>query len=52
MDVFNVIVGISSILSLFVSIFTASKAISIQRQLKQTVRGNNNILGGRDVIQH
>lgn len=58
MDWFNIIAGISSIISLFISGFVASKVINISNKFKidnstdigkQTAIGKDNNVAGRDM---
>lgn len=55
MDIFNVVVGVSTIVSLVLSIFATSKVISIQNSLnvinrenRTTTTGNQTIKGNRN----
>jgi hypothetical protein len=60
MDIFNIIAGTASILSLFISVFVASKVIKISQNInlgdsnkigKQRVKGNENTVAGRDITK-
>lgn len=55
MDLFNIIAGVCSIISLFISIFVASKVIKISNNFqsnssrKQIVLGKDNKTAGNDI---
>ena len=46
-DLLNVIQTVIAVLSLIISIFVATKVISIESKIR--VKGDENITGGRDV---
>lgn len=50
MEIFNVVVGVSTIVSLGLSIFATTKVISIQNSLKVTNRENRTITTGNQTI--
>lgn len=57
MEIFEIIVGSSSILSFLVSLFVANKVIKISNNIKvknkgsmAKIKGNGNISSGRDSI--
>lgn len=65
METFNIIAGVASVVSLIISIFAINKVYKIekninisvdkstgkqsQNQIKQSIKGDNNIQSGRDV---
>lgn len=60
MEVFNIVAGVCSIISLFISLFVANKVINISNTLnidnssgdvKQTMFGKNLKAAGRDMIE-
>lgn len=57
MEIFNVIAGVASIISLLLSIFAVTQVVKIKSVIKndssvrvkrQTVTGNGNVTSGRD----
>lgn len=55
MQTFNIIAGVSSIISLLISIFVASKVVTISQEInsnnknKQKIKGNKNKMSGGDI---
>lgn len=47
MQLFNVIAGVSSVLSLLVSLFVAGRVLRIEQTIR--VKGQRNVVAGRDV---
>lgn len=58
MEIFEVIAGVSSIVSLLISIFVASKVVTISQQInsnnknKQKIKGDKNTMSGGDTTIH
>lgn len=50
MDIFNVVVGISTIISLLLSIFATTKVLSIQASLKVSTRDQRTSTTGNQTI--
>ncbi|WP_420573472.1 hypothetical protein [Kordia sp.] len=49
MKIFEIVVGVSSILSFLVSLFVANKVININNKIKtNNIKGDDNIISGRD----
>lgn len=51
MEIFNVIVGVSTMISLIVSIFVATKVISIHNSVSVSSRDNRNTTTGNQTIR-
>ena len=49
MELFCMISGSCSILSLIVSLLVLTYSISIKKSIKQKIKGDNNVTAGRDV---